>query len=365
MTTNSTPSALAKYQVYCPYETKTQNTTRGIEATAAVAKQQQHQHHHQQEQQQQLRVSFDVEEDCSSVRREDPPRRRPEERRPRRLSMRDYYEQGGTVGSMRHLTASPSSPKDWTTGAEHFWATTVENDDDEDLEHEEAFDAAPDTRAAATSLPPAAARLHLSEDVYAFIAVCPIRSVIFPLSLYVIFVKYTIYAILLQDIETDHDYSYTGAIPLVQVVKFFLIPVAVTMQEDLMTVYATVANIQWDKSVTEKAPHATLTKFLFANTLRGIDGVLSLTVCFYLMLMTNTILDVFLNFAALHFLQFIDDIAYEMVDRGFFGDRLEYAATACQHVSYPRRYVLYIITSVCCVCVCYFSLFAIQRNPLS
>ena len=358
MTTNSTPSALAKYQVYCPYETKTQNTTRGIEATAAVAKQQQH----QQQQQQQLRVSFDVEKNSSSVRNVEEEQRH---RTPRRVSMRDYYEQGGTVGSMRHLTASPSSPKDWTTGAEHFWATTVENDDDEDLEHEEAFDAAPDTRAAATSLPPAAARLHLSEDVYAFIAVCPIRSVIFPLSLYVIFVKYTIYAILLQDIETDHDYSYTGAIPLVQVVKFFLIPVAVTMQEDLMTVYATVANIQWDKSVTEKAPHATLTKFLFANTLRGIDGVLSLTVCFYLMLMTNTILDVFLNFAALHFLQFIDDIAYEMVDRGFFGDRLEYAATACQHVSYPRRYVLYIITSVCCVCVCYFSLFAIQRNPLS
>merc|ERR1712176_1192800 len=52
---------------------------------------------------------------------------------------------------------------------------------------------------------------------------------------------------------------------------------------------------------------------------------------------TNDILDVFLNFAALHFLQDIDDVFYALVEKGFFGDDMEHMATVCKQVSWPRR----------------------------
>jgi len=178
-------------------------------------------------------------------------------------------------------------------------------------------------------------RLPLSEDVYAFIVACPVWSAPFWFATYFIIVKYIIYGILLSDISNDKE--YINEEPLVQVVKFFLIPVAVTMQDDLMTVYANVANKKYDATVMKSTKHATQKKFILANVARLFDGLLSLGVNFGVMLMTNTILNVFLNFAALHFLQYIDNIFYELVDKGFFGDRMEYATTLCKQISFPRR----------------------------
>ena len=178
-------------------------------------------------------------------------------------------------------------------------------------------------------------RLPLSEDVYAFIVACPVWSAPFWFATYFIIVKYIIYGILLSDISNDKE--YINGEPLVQVVKFFLIPVAVTMQDDLMTVYANVANKKYDAAVMRPSKHATQTKVIVANVARLFDGLLSLGVNFGVMLMTNTILNVFLNFAALHFLQYIDNIFYELVEKGFFGDRMEYATTLCKKISFPRR----------------------------
>jgi len=198
-------------------------------------------------------------------------------------------------------------------------------------------------------------RLPLAEDVYAFIIVCPVFSVPFWYAMYCIILKYIIYSILLSDIKNDDMYldvgidADTGAIiPAdewdgernrdVQVVKFFLIPVAVAMQEDLMTVFANVANKEYDDTVMKYTKSATQAKFIASNILRLVDGFMSLGVNFYTMLMTNTILSVFLNFAALHFLQYIDDVFYDLVEQGFLGDSMEYVTNLCKQVTFKRRY---------------------------
>jgi len=190
-------------------------------------------------------------------------------------------------------------------------------------------------------------RLPLSEDVYAFIIVCPLWSWPFWYAIYCILMKYVIYGILLSSIENDGDYEAgidkdTGDViepdRLVQVVKFFLIPVAVAMQDDLMTVFANIANKEYDATVVKYTKSATLGKFILSNTLRLIDGFLSLGVNFGVMLMTNTILGIFLNFAALHFLQYIDDVFYDLVEQGFLGDSMEYVTNLCKQVTFKRRF---------------------------
>lgn len=180
-------------------------------------------------------------------------------------------------------------------------------------------------------------RLHLAEDVYAFILACPICSGPFWFAVYFILVKYICYSVLLSGIQNDHLFDGQA---IVQVVKFFLIPVAVAMQEDLMTVYANVANKKYDPSVSKNHNYATGAKWVLSNTLRAIDGLLSLGVNFGVMLMTNTILGIFLNFAALHFLQFIDDVLYELAEKGFFGDAMEEATILCKSITFPRRATL-------------------------
>jgi len=172
------------------------------------------------------------------------------------------------------------------------------------------------------------------EDVYAFITVAPVCSAPFMFAVVVIGIKYVIYSTLLAEIDIRKFENEDG---LALAVKFFLIPVTVAMQEDLMAVYARLANARYDEKVLDISGAATKNKFILAYTMQLIDGLLSLVVNFLKMLSTDDILDVFLNFAALHFLQDIDDVFYALVEKGFFGDDMEHMANVCKQISWPRR----------------------------
>jgi len=174
----------------------------------------------------------------------------------------------------------------------------------------------------------------MSEDVYAFIRAAPVCSWPFVFACGVIGIKYIVYGTLLSGIKYK---EFDGAVKSATAVKFFLIPVAVAMQGDLMAVYAGVANTRYDSKVLRIAKHATETKFILAYFLRLLDGLCSLTVNFMVMLTTDDVLSVFLNFAALHFLQDIDDVFYRLVEKGFFGDGMEHMSMICKQISWPRR----------------------------
>lgn len=174
----------------------------------------------------------------------------------------------------------------------------------------------------------------LADDVYAFIVAAPILSKPFIFAIYVILVKYLVYSILASGIEAK---DLNDSDPVVQVVKFFLIPVAIAMQEDLIHVYASAANIVYDEEALKVSISATKCKLIFSFMLRFIDGLLSLAVNFAVMLVTDGVLAVFLNFAALHFLQSIDDVFFGLVEKGFFGDEMEHMSNLCKQISFPRR----------------------------
>ena len=188
----------------------------------------------------------------------------------------------------------------------------------------------------------------IPEDVYAFITVAPVCSAPFMFACTVILIKYLVYGTLLWDIKRQGLYQLqlqddnlnqddTTADRVATAVKFFLIPVTVAMQEDLMAVYAGLANARYDPKVLEISEAATKAKFVLAYLLQLIDGMLSLSVNFLKMFTERDILDVFLNFAALHFLQDIDDVFYALVEKGFFGDDMEHMSTVCKQISWPRR----------------------------
>jgi len=174
----------------------------------------------------------------------------------------------------------------------------------------------------------------LAEDVYAFIFVAPVCSVPFVFGMYVICVKCIIYGILVSDIKwTDNEPSQAA-----WAAKFFLIPVALSMQADLMHAFFCFANVMYDPSILETtSTSATKFKLYISFLLRTFDGLFSLTVNFYLMLVTAETLSVFTNFAALYFLQDIDDVFYGLVQLGFFGDKMEYMSQVCAGIKFPRR----------------------------
>jgi len=211
----------------------------------------------------------------------------------------------------------------------------------------------------------------LDEDVYAFILVAPVISAPFLYAFGVILIKYLIYGVLLFGIEDNSDQYYTS-VPKVQAVKFLLIPVAVAMQEDLIHVYAYAANLKYDEKVLKVSPSATRAKLLLSMLLRVTDGLLSLSVNFLVMLQTHdSVRQVFLNFAALHFLQSIDDVFFLLLQKGFFGDEMELLTSDCTKVSFPRRKtdgvtkkfdtVLFTLTLV--VLIAIYSVITARPNP--
>ena len=180
-------------------------------------------------------------------------------------------------------------------------------------------------------------RINLTEDIYSFVLACSYFSAEFWIAIYFICIKYLCYGVIFSNLLKRKYEGESNAEPAVLATKLIMIPVAVAMQEDLITVYYNVANKKYDALTYKGNTYATESKWILCNLLRVIDGLMSLAVNFAVMLLNNDVLNIFLGFAALHFLQFIDDVVYELAEKGFFGNNMEQATIACKIITFTRR----------------------------
>jgi len=95
--------------------------------------------------------------------------------------------------------------------------------------------------------------------------------------------------------------------------------------------------IAYDLYTTEVSPHATSRKYHTANMMRMIDGLSFLFINTTLLLQATGILGMFLNFAALGFLQTIDNIALKLAANGYLSDKLEEVADSVRVMKLPRN----------------------------
>lgn len=179
-------------------------------------------------------------------------------------------------------------------------------------------------------------RFDLDEDVYALITICPVASFPFLFAIVIVVLKLVVYGILISGIELFQPVEVVNI--ETTVVKCLLIPVSVAMQEDLMSAFFFFANAIYCPRMLEVSTSATKSKLYFSYILRTIDGIGSLYVNFTVMLTTGDTLGVFLNFAALQFLQSIDDVFYELIEKGFMGDSMEHWAVLSAKVTIARRH---------------------------
>eukprot|EP00537_Pseudo-nitzschia_pungens_P008074 CAMPEP_0172358216 /NCGR_PEP_ID=MMETSP1060-20121228/2543_1 /TAXON_ID=37318 /ORGANISM="Pseudo-nitzschia pungens, Strain cf. cingulata" /LENGTH=297 /DNA_ID=CAMNT_0013079315 /DNA_START=57 /DNA_END=947 /DNA_ORIENTATION=+ len=175
----------------------------------------------------------------------------------------------------------------------------------------------------------------LEQDVYALVFVANVYSWAFWYGMYVIFLKYTVYGILLSDIHYTLDFNVNN--DLTTAAKFFLIPVAIAMQDDLIYTYWHHSNALYGEKSCLELKWATQRKLTLSNCLKLIDGILSLSVNYGVMLTTDNTLGVFLNFAALGFLQDIDNAFYKLLQMGFFGDEMEILTVQIAGIEFDRR----------------------------
>lgn len=178
---------------------------------------------------------------------------------------------------------------------------------------------------------------EMGEDVYSLIFISPICSASFVFGAFLIALKMTLFTFLALDLHEQSGGEFTAKERLIRATQFFLLPVAIAMQEDLIHVYTRIANIRYDKKIMELSESATEWKFALSFILRFLDGLYSLIINFVLLLITDQVLSLFLNFAALAFLQSIDDVAFQLAANGYLGDRMEDNCTIVKSATLPRR----------------------------
>lgn len=174
--------------------------------------------------------------------------------------------------------------------------------------------------------------VSIHDDVYNLFLLSELYGTACFYSLYVFLLKMALYTFLALEVTTKA--LNTAPTSNMLIAQFLMIPVAVAMQDDLTATFYIIANIKYEDSIH---PNARLWKFFIATGCRAIDGFYSLAVNFIVLLSAGDIQSLFLNFAALQFLQTIDNIALDLAADGYLSDGLEAAAIAVQQAALPKR----------------------------
>lgn len=143
------------------------------------------------------------------------------------------------------------------------------------------------------------------------------RSQAFFYSLACLIVKMSLYILITMDIANNQQFpleSRGGITATTDVVisQFFLIPVAIVTQEELITSFFVFSHLKYSPEIKQRHPGATKLKYIVAHIARFCDGSMFLFINTVVMLLVRKdVLQLFLNFAALMFLQCIDNVALQ------------------------------------------------------
>lgn len=183
-------------------------------------------------------------------------------------------------------------------------------------------------------------RFELYDDIYSMLFLCHLFSSAALFSVLTFALKMMFFTFLMLDLLTGNPDENPFGAPagisnLVRTAQFFMLPVAVAIQQDLIGSIFLV-NVHYDSNVLLIAPGATYWKWVLSSGLRFIDGLYSLTVNFCVLLTSSEALGLFLNFAALAFLQTIDNVAFHLALHGYLNDAIEEVAHRTKKVTLPR-----------------------------
>ena len=200
----------------------------------------------------------------------------------------------------------------------------------------------------------------MKQDVYGMLFLSKPFSPSFFFALFSIFFQYIILCFLMYDL-IDHKSSRnplripTGVTPIVSVSQAFGVILAVLSSEDLLDALA-FFDIILHSEIFDIIPNATIGSWFLSWFLKFIEGSVSLLVIFILLLSSETVLSLFLNFAALSFVWAIDDVIFKLAKHGFFGDIITESAFSTTVITLPknatkrsiyiRNFAFYLITIV-------------------
>ena len=182
----------------------------------------------------------------------------------------------------------------------------------------------------------------LTLDVYNMFFLSDICSQAFIYSFATLFVKMALYVLIMVDLAYNKEYPFDKKLEvstLVIIAQVFLIPVAIVTQEELITSFFIFSKLKYSPEVKQRHPGAKKWKYVVAHSTRLFDGLMFLFINIAVMLLQeNDVLGLFLNFAALMFLQEIDNIALKVCSDGYWTRSLQESAQDVVDMKFAIRH---------------------------
>ena len=179
---------------------------------------------------------------------------------------------------------------------------------------------------------------ELSDDVYSMFFLANLWSQGFWYAWFVFILKQFLILMIAVDLFTNKTFPSNDEVPvLVRTTQLFLMPVNFALQEELVMTFFIYGNLKWHVAILELNPGAYKWKYHLGNLFRFLDGLTFLMINTTLLLQATDILGMFLNFAALQFLQSIDNVALGLAKDGYLSEPLEDVASKVELMKLPRN----------------------------
>ncbi|CAB9518999.1 Notch ligand involved in the mediation of Notch signaling (By similarity) [Seminavis robusta] len=177
----------------------------------------------------------------------------------------------------------------------------------------------------------------LNEDIYSVIYTADARSQAFCFAMFVFVVQLSVIWLIFFDLLDTHSDNNKISLPpgvpimvnLAQAIGVLLIVFTVAVYGDLTTGLARLID-GYDSDVLFKHPDAHCTKWFLSGLFQMTVGASMTMVLFVLLMQSTTVIGMCLNFAALHFVQEIDDLSFALGQKGFLTRSIQ---KDCDHVS--------------------------------
>ena len=174
----------------------------------------------------------------------------------------------------------------------------------------------------------------LSENVFSILFICKVRSHVMIYSLAVVLFQFSIMAIVIEGGIRNHDIMPINVGVEVRISQILAIPLMIATQDDLIHGVACIYD-GYDPKIKHIAPYATKLKFVLVYCLQVTVGVLYLCSIMTLIIKSETVIGLFLNFAALSFISFIDDVFFLVASHFMITDELAIVTRQLKDATIP------------------------------
>eukprot|EP00978_Attheya_sp_CCMP212_P006212 scaffold14035_cov55-Attheya_sp.AAC.3 len=181
------------------------------------------------------------------------------------------------------------------------------------------------------------------KDTFSFLFICKRFSLGYLYSFFFFFLQVAILSLILVSIRKNAPDGNPLDVPVgmiwfltaAQVCALFI---SLITQSNFMATLDLI-NVKYDDIILALFEEATREKWIVSIIVRFIVGVYSIGITFILIVQSRTIIELFFNFAAVHFVSELGNIGFQLVYRGYIviGDLEQTARKLIDHVKFRRR----------------------------